>query len=104
MSIFQLYSGEDRTLNIRLTQKEENGTIRPFSIQAGSVITVIVPASPADLSLTSIIDNHDLGEIHVDLDDTQTTMVKSGDLIVYIQSGSITRIAKLAKAIQKLSL
>ena len=101
---FEFYGGEDKTLSVRLVKKELDGNVRPFTIPAGSTVTFELPASPAELSLAGVIDNFDLGEIHVDLSDTQTTSMKSGDLIVNVQSGSITRITKLRNSIIKLEL
>ena len=100
-SVFQFYSGEDKTLKIRLNQKD-CGNVKSFSIPLGSTVTLTLPASPTSLILPAIIDNYDLGEIHVDLSDVQTTQLISGDIKIVIQSGSITRIAKLASGIRKL--
>lgn len=100
----EFYGGEDRVLSVRLSVRDSEGILRPFAIPSGSTVTFTLPASPAELSKSGVIDNNDQGLCHVDLDDTDTTSMKSGDLIVTIQSGSITRISKLRNAIIKLKL
>lgn len=101
---FQFYGGEDKTLSVRLKKTDSDGVLQAYEIPAGSTVTFVIPASPAELELAGTIDNYDRGEIHIDLSDTQTESMISGDLIVKIQSGSITRIAKLVNAIKKLTL
>lgn len=98
---FTFYSGEDKRLKTRLTSKDCD-TVLPYGIPLGSVVTFILPASPADLELTATIENYDLGVVYVDLDDTQTAQMTSGDIIIKIQSGSTTRIAKKRNGIRKL--
>lgn len=98
---FTFYSGEDKRLKTRLT-RTDCGVVLPYSIPLNSVITFILPASPADLELVATIENYDLGTVYIDLDDTQTAQMTSGDLIIKIQSGSTTRIAKKQNAIRKL--
>lgn len=99
---FQFYSGEDKRLKVRLKSKDCNDSSGPYSLALNSVVTFILPASPADLELTGTITNYDLGDVYVDLTDTQTAMMTSGDLIIKIQSGSVTRIAKKRNAVRKL--
>ncbi len=101
---FEFYSGEDKTLSLRLTKKELDGGVRPWTIPAGSVVTLTIPASPSDLSVAATIDNYDLGEISAALTDTQTALMISGDLLITIQSGATTRKARLANGIVKLAL
>ena len=101
---FEFYSGEDKTLSVRLIKKELDGNIRPWTIPAGSTVTFTIPASPSDLSVAATIDNYDLGEISAAITDTQTALMKSGDLIITIVSGSVTRKSRLANGIIKLSL
>lgn len=98
---FVFYSGEDKRLKVRLNKDDCNVT-RPYSLDAGSTVTFILPASPADLELTATVTNFDLGEAYVDLNDTQTAQMISGDLIIKIQSGSTTRFARKANVIRKL--
>lgn len=99
---FNFYGGEDKRLKVRLSSTNCSDSTSPYSIALGSVVTFILPASPVDLELVGTITNYDLGDIYVDLTDAQTTLMTSGDLIVKIQSGSTTRIAKKRNAVRKL--
>lgn len=98
---FTFFSGEDKRLKIQL-KKEVCGEMQPYNIPVGAVVTFTLPASPNDLEVQGVISNHDLGKVYVDLDDTQTTLMVSGDLIVKIVIGSTTRYAKKGNIISKL--
>lgn len=100
---FKFYSGEDKRLKVQLT-KMSCDVKQPYSIPLNATVTIILPASPNDLELNATITNYDLGKIYVDLNDTQTATMISGDLIVKIVSGSTTRYAKITNAIRKVSL
>jgi len=103
-TVFNFYSGEDKTLSVRLVKKELDGNVRPWTIAAGSTVTFTIPGSPSDLSVAASIDNYDLGEISAALTDTQTALMISGDLLITVQSGATTRKARLANGVVKLSL
>lgn len=116
--VFKFFSGEDRTIAIRINESINQGQPTPFSIPLGSTVTVLLPASGVDgggnavTSITKdnaanggvVINNYDRGEITVSVDDVDTALMKSGDIIIQVDSGSVTRKARIASGIQKLKL
>jgi len=116
--VFKFYAGEDRTAQIKIVENQADGSTSPYAISLTAVVTVKFPASGFDLSgdeVTEIIKdndsiggvdvvNFDRGELAVTLDEDDTNLMKSGDIIIEIQSGSTTRKARIASGVQKKTL
>lgn len=114
--LFKFYGGENRTMSLRLMTLV-NGERVSFSIPLGSVITVRLDASGKNNLGVEVIEitkdsngngveivNYDRGELKLTLDDQDTTLMRTGDIIIEIVSGSVTRKARIAQGVKKLSL
>lgn len=114
--IFKFYGGEDRSIALRLMVKRD-GERTSFTIPLGSIVTVRLDASGQDEDGNDITEitksssdggvqivNYDRGELALDLTDEDTTLMRSGDIVIEVQSGSVTRKARIPQGVKKLQL
>lgn len=106
--IFEFYPEESRKLSLRLKERDQDGCIEPFSIPAGSEVTVTLPASPSNIVLDKtttpavVVDSEPLGHIHIDLTTAQLSQMVDGAIKVFIHDAN--KVAIAASAVKKLKV
>jgi hypothetical protein len=106
--IFEFYPEEDRKLSLRLKERDQDGCVEPFSIPAGSEVTVTLLANPSNIVLNKtttppvVVDNEALGYISIELTTAQLSQMVDGSIKVFIEDSK--KVAIAASAVKKLKV
>ena len=99
---FEFYGGEDLTLKCQLIDSDKNCTI---AIPDSAIKTLSLSGTPMDITIANTdinIDTDDKSIFTVDLSDTQTASMISGEIKLEYTASDVTRIATAQFGLKKL--
>lgn len=100
---FDFFPGEDRVLKLQLFERDNDDA---WEIPNGAIKMLELPGFPDDLVFEDAditVDDEDPSMFSINLSDTQTKILISGDIRFTYQDGDITRIATLEAALKRMT-
>lgn len=97
---FDYFEGENRTLKVQIFDTYDS---EPYYVPVGANVELELPKIGTALVKAGTVDSSNRSVVSVELSQTETTEMTSGNLLMNITDGLNVRIAKASFAIRKLS-